>query len=135
MIFVIQVCCPLDGINPPVLEKPKSEDLSKGANFNLILILFQSYYESGGCIAQNGENSTCVQYNRCSPFLQLLSNIKQPFPEEIPELMKGSLLCDLHMSVGRNIPFICCPTKAVDFEVPETPEDTPDAERLSMLLH
>ena len=25
--FGFQVCCPLDGINPPTEEKPKSEDL------------------------------------------------------------------------------------------------------------
>lgn len=89
------VCCPLDGIQEPaVTEGPAVEDF-------------------GSCTLQSGEDASCVIYNRCSPFLQMLSNMKQPFPPEIPELMRNSWLCDVKNVGGFSLPAICCPTAGV----------------------
>lgn len=60
----------------------------------------------------------------------MLSNLKQPFPTEIPELMRGTLLCDVRISQGLSLPLVCCPTKAVNFDIPDVPaDDLTDAER------
>ena len=65
------------------------------------------------CSVQGDATGTCAVYFKCNPLLQLLSNLKQPFPPEISQLMKGSLLCGFENIGGLNLPKVCCPTKAV----------------------
>jgi hypothetical protein len=66
-----------------------------------------------GCALQSGEESSCVLYDQCSPFLQMLTNMKQPFPPEIPELMRDSWLCNVRNVGGISLPEICCPKQGV----------------------
>ena len=65
------------------------------------------------CSVQGDGTGTCAVYFKCAPLLQLLSNLKQPFPPEIGQLMKGSLLCGFENIGGLNLPKVCCPTEAV----------------------
>ena len=81
-----------------------------------------------GCSIQNGDSGTCVAYNRCGPLLQLLTNLRQPFPPEVPQLMQAGFLCGFESIGGFSIPQVCCPNEAV------TPlETTPEPETTTQL--
>jgi hypothetical protein len=43
----------------------------------------------------------------------MLTNMKQPFPPEIPELMRDSWLCNVRNVGGISLPEICCPKQGV----------------------
>ena len=73
----------------------------------------QFYIIDEQCSVQGDGTGTCAVYFKCKPLLQLLSNLKQPFPPEIGQLMKGSLLCGFENIGGLNLPKVCCPTEAV----------------------
>ena len=60
--------------------------------------------------------------NKCTPFLQLLLNLKRPIPPTLPNLMQGSWLCGLENVAGFNLPKICCPNDAIVVE--PTPSTT-----------
>lgn len=90
----ILVCCPLDGIKPAVEEKPSLPDKNE-------------------CLTQSGAPASCTLYNKCTPFLQLLLNLKRPVPPTLPKLMQGSWLCGLENVAGFNLPKICCPDAAI----------------------
>jgi len=90
----ILICCPLDGIEPAVEEKPSLPDRNE-------------------CLTQSGVPASCTLYNKCTPFLQLLLNLKRPIPPTLPKLMQGSWLCGLENVAGFNLPKICCPNAAI----------------------
>merc|ERR1712008_519061 len=92
-----QICCPLEGIEPQIEEKPSLPDKEE-------------------CGTQNGAPASCTLYNKCSPFLQLLLNLKRPIPPTLPNLMQGSWLCGLENVAGFNLPKICCPNDAIVVE-------------------
>lgn len=80
------------------------------------------------CVVQNGELGSCSVYLRCPPLLQLLSNLRRPFPAEVPRLMQQSLLCGRENVDGVNLPKVCCPREAVADEssTTETSTSTPE---------
>ena len=89
------VCCPMEGIDPPVKTKPPVA-------------------KKDGCGLQIDQPASCALYSRCSPFLQLLSNLKRPFPPEVPKLMQKGWLCGLDVNNGVRLPKVCCPDAAID---------------------
>jgi len=91
------VCCPFNSIsNPKPIDRPPIRDKDEA------------------CSVQDGSKTgTCTVYFKCSPILQLLSNLQQPFPKEIPRLMQNGILCGREDVGGFNLPKVCCPTEAV----------------------
>ncbi len=58
--------------------------------------------------------ATCTAYSNCSPFLQLVANVRRPIPPELPRLMRSGWMCGLEASgSGVRLPKICCPTAAL----------------------
>ncbi len=90
----IEICCPLEGIEPAPEDSPILPDKDE-------------------CITQTGAEATCAIYNSCSPFLQLLLNLKRPIQPSLPALMRGSWLCGFENQGGFNFPKICCPKDAI----------------------
>lgn len=90
----IEICCPFDGIEPPLDEKPGFPDKNE-------------------CLTQTGKQASCALYNDCSPFLQLLLGLQKPIPPTLPKLMRGSWLCGFENVAGFNLPKICCPDEAI----------------------
>ncbi|CAB4065283.1 unnamed protein product [Lepeophtheirus salmonis] len=70
------LCCPIDGIDPPPKTRPFVRDL-------------------GECVLSNGLGSSCVTFSRCSPFLALLKNLngKGPLHPDIPNLIQNAWKC------------------------------------------
>jgi len=99
----LQLCCPLEGIQPQIEDKPTLPDKNE-------------------CGTQTGAPASCTLYNKCTPFLQLLLNLKRPIPPTLPNLMQGSWLCGLENVAGFNLPKICCPNDAIVVE--PTPSTT-----------
>lgn len=69
---------------------------------------------------QGGGTGSCTVYFQCPPLLQLLSNLRRPFPAELPRLMQSSVLCGRENVGGINLPKVCCPTDAVKTTVKTT---------------
>lgn len=90
----ISVCCPLDGVITPTLEKPTTED-------------------KGKCELQQGRPAECVEWQECSPMIQLLSNLIRPLHPDVPKIIQSSYLCELDRSEGKNVFKVCCPTEAL----------------------
>jgi len=91
------VCCPFNSIsNPKPKNRPPIRDKDEA------------------CSVQDGSKTgTCTLYFKCNPLLQLLSNLQQPFPKEVPKLMQNSILCGREDVGGFNLPKVCCPSEAV----------------------
>ena len=66
------------------------------------------------CNIQGGAEGGCVIYSQCRPLLELLSNLQQPLPPEIPKLMQSSILCGRGDVNGRGLPKVCCPSGAIN---------------------
>ena len=71
------------------------------------------------CSVQGGEEGKCVIYSKCRPLLELLSNLQQPLPSQIPSLMQNSILCGREDVKGRSLPKVCCPTGAINLSEEE----------------
>eukprot|EP00096_Caligus_rogercresseyi_P002664 TRINITY_DN14896_c0_g1_i1.p1 TRINITY_DN14896_c0_g1~~TRINITY_DN14896_c0_g1_i1.p1 ORF type:complete len:522 (-),score=84.71 TRINITY_DN14896_c0_g1_i1:463-2028(-) len=94
------LCCPFDGVEPPPKTRPFVRDLGK-------------------CVLDNGLESSCVTFNRCSPFIALLKNLngKGPLHPDIPKLIQNAWKC------GRDEnrrPKVCCPDPAIIPDKPPT---------------
>merc|ERR1712241_937112 len=98
----ILICCPLNGIEPAVEEKPTLPD-------------------KNACLTQSGAPGSCTLYDKCAPFLQLLLNLKKHIPPTLPLLMQGSWLCGVENVGGFNLPQICCPNDAITRDRETTP--------------
>ncbi len=96
----LEICCPLEAIDPPEEDKPPLPD------------------RRGSCLTQTGTAASCAAYNRCSPFLQLLSNLRRPVPRTLPKLMQKTWVCGSENTGGFRIPKICCPNDAILDEPP-----------------
>jgi len=90
----VSVCCPLDGLVTPLEDAPVQESRDS-------------------CAMQQGKEARCVTYNQCSPFLQLLINIKKPLDPVVPRMIRSSYLCGVEETGSSSIPKICCPTAAL----------------------
>jgi len=94
----VQVCCPLQGIqNPTPTRKPTIRNRES-------------------CSVQSGDSSSCVKWSRCAPLLQLLTNLRRPFPPELPQIMQAGFLCGFDDLGGFFVPKVCCPNEAVTEE-------------------
>ena len=102
----VQVCCPEDGLLSPAPD----QDLS-------------SQETRGSCAMQRDQPAQCVTYNQCSPFVQLLVNIKKPLDPVVPRMIRSSYLCGVDESEQSNLPKVCCPTAALtaSSQTPPTP--------------
>lgn len=91
------VCCPFNSIS-----NPKPEKRPPIRNKDEV------------CSVQDGtKTGTCTVYFKCNPLLELLTNLQQPFPKEVPRLMQNSILCGREDVGGFSLPKVCCPTEAV----------------------
>lgn len=99
----VQVCCPVDGLLDPSSAQPQIKDRP-------------------GCSIQTGP-AECVTYSSCSPFVQMLSNLKKPLHPAVPALVRSSYLCGTHKDdSGRVLPKVCCPSAALAAQTtPESP--------------
>merc|ERR1719411_1239929 len=90
----VSVCCPLDGLVSPLEDPPEAEPRDT-------------------CQMQRGEPAECVTYSKCSPFVQLLVNLKKPLDPVVPRMVRSSFLCGVDESSGTILPQICCPSAAL----------------------
>merc|ERR1719367_2611562 len=72
---------------------------------------------------QEGEEAECVKYSSCSPFVQMMVNLKKPLHPAVPSMVRSSFLCGLDESTGQKLPKICCPSAAL--AVKPKPQVTP----------
>merc|ERR1712038_1946703 len=97
----VQVCCPVEGLVSPSSARPQVRDRPN-------------------CAIQDGP-AECVAYNVCSPFVQLLSNLKKPLHPVVPTMVRSSYLCGREEdSSGRSLPKVCCPSPALRMLAPES---------------
>ena len=93
----ITVCCPLEGIQPP-LQLSTRQDTQKRP----------------GCGMQAGAEAECVTYSECSPFVQMMVNLKKPLDPVVPDMVRSSWLCGVvEGAEGGQVPQICCPSAAL----------------------
>merc|ERR550517_1531009 len=95
----VSVCCPLDGLVSPLDDPPAVDPRDT-------------------CQMQRGEPAECVTYNKCSPFVQLLVNLKKPLDPVVPRMVRSSFLCGVDESSGTILPQICCPSAALAVKKP-----------------
>merc|ERR1712038_1694650 len=105
-----QVCCPVENIKKSntVLAPAKDE-----------------------CTVQNGESGSCVVYSQCRPLLEMISNLRQPLPPQVPSLLQGSILCGFEKVKGRSLPKVCCPKGAVKAPAKESFDNHPNRKALA----
>merc|ERR1719411_882928 len=92
---VQEICCPSEGIDPSIENLPVIPDRNECA-FSL-----------------SNQEASCELYSRCSPFLQLLSNLRRPIPKTLPKLMISSFVCGLENVGGFRLPKLCCAKEAL----------------------
>ena len=73
----VSVCCPRDGLVTPVTEDPNQKSP-----------LTASRRSQSDCAMQAGAEAECVTYSQCSPFVQLLVNIKKPLDPVVPAMIR-----------------------------------------------
>jgi len=108
----VSVCCPLDGLVSPV-GRPQVRDRNS-------------------CEMQEDVEAECVKYSSCSPFVQMMVNLKKPLHPAVPSMVRSSFLCGIDDSTGQKLPKVCCPSAAlaakqkpkVVTEAPLAPEPT-----------
>ena len=101
----VSVCCPLDGISPPLQLSSNTPDRE-------------------GCGMQQGGEAECVTYNQCSPFVQLLVNLVKPLDPVVPSMVRSSWLCgteEVEGGGGQVLPQVCCPSAALAVSRPSQP--------------
>ena len=99
---LVFVCCPVDGLVTPS-PKPDIEDRNE-------------------CELQNDLPATCVLYNKCSPFVEMMANLRKPLPPAVPSMVRSSYLCGVEEQNGRKFPKVCCPSEALgEIIVPQPP--------------
>merc|ERR1712223_365668 len=87
----VQVCCPVEGRISLLFERPR-------ASMTVLTGLVSpssarpQVRDRPNCAIQDGP-AECVAYNVCSPFVQLLSNLKKPLHPVVPTMVRSSYLC------------------------------------------
>ena len=107
------VCCPVDGLATPEPE-PAIEDRND-------------------CQLQNDLPATCVLYNQCSPFVEMMANLRKPLPPAVPSIVRSSYLCGVQDQGGRKFPKICCPSEALGDIQPKNQTTSQPPEKEEML--
>ena len=90
----VRVCCPPGGVLPPLSPSPTTED-------------------RGHCELQQALPAQCVLYSQCSPFLEMMANLRKPLPPSTSSLIQSSYLCGVTEENGKKYPNICCPSAAL----------------------
>ena len=102
------VCCPPDGL----ISQPDQGEVGE---------------DRAMCGLQDGLSSTCVLYSKCSPFLELMSNLVKPLPVSVSSIVTSSFLCGVTEDDRGRYPNICCPTAAlqhgIDDQEPQKPQE------------
>jgi len=91
----IQVCCPPEGVDKREKTNVPVDQLE----------------HRGACGLQDGRSAECVNYDICSPFIQLMANLRKPLPQSTPFLVRSSFICG--KDDERNVPKVCCPSEAL----------------------
>ena len=106
----VQVCCPVEG------KRWKLSQTSSMSWFSGLVSPSSArpqVRDRPDCAIQDGP-AECVAYNVCSPFIQLLSNLKKPLHPVVPTMVRSSYLCGREEdSSGRSLPKVCCPSAAL----------------------
>lgn len=92
----VLVCCPAEGLT---VEGDQEDSSVTDRNF---------------CEYQAGIPSTCVLYNKCLPFMEMMSNLRKPLPTSVSSLVASSYLCGVTEDGDKKYPNICCPTAALN---------------------
>lgn len=110
---VVQVCCPLDGlVTQDSTVRPSVPD-------------------RGTCGMQDGVPAECVQYNVCSPFVQMMINLKKPLHPAVPSMVRSSYLCGIEETENKRIPKICCPSEALAVSGSIQESSSPKTEKMT----
>lgn len=91
---------------------------NKGTEKNLV------GQQRNSCELQGGLASECTPYDKCSPFIQLMANLRKPLPRSTPTLIRSSFLCG--QDSERQVPKICCPAAALTSRLDETTTKAPE---------
>jgi len=106
-----QVCC-------SVKDLPAVEEEEPG----LVVVEDRSQPR---CLLQDDRPAVCVSYSSCSPFMEMMANLRKPLHESVPLLIRSSYLCGREDGPGGKMtPKICCPKDALKVAKPE-PESEP----------
>ena len=70
----VSVCCPRSGLVTPVTGEQETETFPPRSEPE--------------CAMQAGAGAECVTYSQCSPFVQLLVNIKKPLDPVVPAMIR-----------------------------------------------
>jgi len=78
-----------------------------------------------GCLLQDERPAVCVPFSSCSPFMEMMANLRKPLHRSVPALIRSSYLCGAEddNSSGKKIPKICCPKDALHVAEPESPSE------------
>jgi len=101
----VLTCCPREGI----IDKEKARA--------------GQMVDKGRCQLQYDGPASCVPYTSCGPFGLMLNNLRKPFPNAVPLIMKEVYACGKDASLGFSVPKICCPNDAL------SPQQIEDANR------
>eukprot|EP00092_Neocalanus_flemingeri_P046968 GFUD01053047.1.p1 GENE.GFUD01053047.1~~GFUD01053047.1.p1 ORF type:complete len:457 (-),score=101.46 GFUD01053047.1:210-1580(-) len=105
----VSVCCPLDGLVSPV-GRPQVRNRNT-------------------CEMQEDVEAECVKYSSCSPFVQMMVNLKKPLHPAVPSMVRSSFLCGIDDSTGQKLPKVCCPSAALAVkQKPVSTTETPEPE-------
>ena len=91
--------------------------ISNSSSFDIHALTFSISEDE--CTVQSGESGSCVVYSQCRPLLEMISNLRQPLPPQVPSLLQGSILCGFEKIKERSLPKVCCPKGAVNTLVKE----------------
>ena len=105
----VAVCCPTAGVVPPLSSQPLTQD-------------------RGHCELQQGLPAQCVLYSQCSPFVEMMANLRKPLPPSTSSLIKSSFLCGASEEDGKKYPNICCPEAALSPSNAEQGEEEEEEE-------
>ena len=86
--------------------------------------------DRGYCQLQAGLEAECVLYSKCSPFVEMMANLRKPLPPSTSTLISSSFLCGAteDEEAGKKYPNICCPSAALSLGSSGPDEDEKEEE-------
>jgi hypothetical protein len=76
------------------------EDHSQCAGGLVTPVVQPQVRNRGTCEMQEGEEAECVKYSSCSPFVQMMVNLKKPLHPAVPSMVRSGFLCGIDDSTG-----------------------------------
>ena len=110
----VSVCCPPGGVLPPASPPPHTEARAH-------------------CELQQALPAQCVLYSQCSPFVEMMANLRKPLPPSTSSLIQSSFLCGATEENGKKYPNICCPAAALSPEKGSEPQEEEEPELVTRL--